>query len=105
MDENPEVSFKVEEIAGGVLVAFALNSNDAGGVSEGVSALLGLIGQQPGMRSPAMATVLGTSPKNIERWLKQLKTQSLIEFKGAPKTGGYHSTQHNATNPKEGNKE
>jgi len=29
------------------------------------------------------------SIKNIERWLKQLKTENKIEFKGAPKTGGY----------------
>jgi ATP-dependent DNA helicase RecG len=60
------------------------------GVSEGVNALLELIGKQPDMRSPAMAAALGTSAKNIERWVKQLKSRGLIEFRGAPKTGGYH---------------
>jgi len=29
--------------------------------------------------------------RTIERWLKQLKDQDLIEFKGATKTGGYYS--------------
>lgn len=60
------------------------------GANEGVSRLLKLIRQQPGMRSPAIAGALGTSVKNIERWLKQLKDSQLIEFRGAPKTGGYY---------------
>ncbi|WP_255378704.1 MULTISPECIES: hypothetical protein [unclassified Acidovorax] len=37
-----------------------------------------------------MAEALQTSPKNIERWLKQLKDMQKIEFRGAPKTGGYY---------------
>jgi ATP-dependent DNA helicase RecG len=28
--------------------------------------------------------------KNIERWIKQLKQENKIEFRGAPKTGGYY---------------
>ena len=53
---------------------------------------MSLISKQPGMRSPAMAEALQTSPKNIERWLKQLKDSQQIEFRGAPKTGGYYCT-------------
>jgi ATP-dependent DNA helicase RecG len=60
------------------------------GVNEGVNRLIKLVNQQPGMRVPAMAGALGTSGKNIERWLKQLKDCQLIEFRGAPKTGGYY---------------
>lgn len=60
------------------------------GVSEGVSSLADLIRKQPGLRAPALAATLQTSPKNIERWLKQLKNSQLIEFRGAPKTGGYY---------------
>ena len=96
LKDYPEVQFDVQEFQGGVMATFILKHpglpekgvNE--GVNEGVSSLLGLIGQQPGMRSPAMATVLGTSPKNIERWLKQLKESGLVEFKGAPKIGGYY---------------
>jgi len=29
------------------------------------------------------------SQRTIERWIKQLKNENKIEFKGAPKTGGY----------------
>ena len=61
------------------------------GVNEGVNSLIRLISEQPGLRAPAIAKQLGTSPKNIERWLKQLKDQDKIEFKGASKTGGYYS--------------
>jgi len=32
---------------------------------------------------------MDTSVKNIERWLKRLKDEKKIEFRGAPKTGGY----------------
>jgi hypothetical protein len=29
--------------------------------------------------------------KTIERWVKLLKQQGAIQFKGIPKKGGYHS--------------
>lgn len=31
---------------------------------------------------------MNTSVKNIERWLKRLKDDGKIEFRGAPKTNG-----------------
>ena len=31
----------------------------------------------------------GKPARTIERWLKQLKDRQHIEFRGAPKTGGY----------------
>jgi ATP-dependent DNA helicase RecG len=61
------------------------------GVKEGINGLLSLIQRQPAMRAPAMAEAMQTSPKNIERWLKQLKQEQKIEFRGAPKTGGYYA--------------
>ena len=63
------------------------------GVNEGVNALVALITQHPGMRVPALAEVLNTSPKNLERWLKQLREAGKIEFIGSPKTGGYYPKQ------------
>ena len=63
------------------------------GVSEGVGRLLLLIQQQPGLRAPMLASTLNTSVKNVERWLQQLKDQQRIEFRGAPKTGGYYSKE------------
>jgi ATP-dependent DNA helicase RecG len=37
-----------------------------------------------------MATAFNLSRRTIERWLKQLKDNQLIEYRGAPKTGGYY---------------
>lgn len=59
------------------------------GVNEGVNVLLDVITSDPGKRVPYYAEKIGTSVKNIERWLKNLKDNNSIEFKGAPKTGGY----------------
>ena len=96
LQDYPEIDFEIKEFAGGVMVTFAQKQPEAQpesppeGVSEGVNALIMLISKQPGMRSPAMAEALQTSPQNIERWLKQLKDNQHIEFRGAPKTGGYY---------------
>ena len=67
------------------------------GASEGVKGLYALIADQPSLRGPALAKLLGTSPKNVERWLKQLKDQGKIEFRGASKTGGYYSISEKNT--------
>ena len=82
-----------------------VNGGVNGGANGGVNGLLSYIQLHPGQRSIEIVDALNTSLRTIERWLKQLKDEGKIEFKGAPKTGGYHSTEHNATNPKEGNKE
>ena len=63
------------------------------GVSEGVKQLLNLIENKPAQRAPFYAKELKTSVKNIERWLKQLKTDGKVEFRGAPRTGGYYSIE------------
>ena len=60
------------------------------GVNEGVKMLLAHIARHPGLRAPALASSLNTAPKNVERWIKALRSDNLIEFVGAPKTGGYH---------------
>ncbi len=61
------------------------------GVNEGVKSLYELIKSKPNNRSTLFVQELNTSVKNIERWLKQLKKEKKIEFRGAPKTGGYWS--------------
>lgn len=101
MADYPEVRFSIEEAQGGVWAVFELTTlagerqegvseGVSKGVSEGVSLLLTHIQKEPGLRAPMLATRMDTSVKNVERWLKQLKNQQLIEFLGAPKTGGYH---------------
>ncbi|MGK0256529.1 MAG: ATP-dependent DNA helicase RecG, partial [Arcobacteraceae bacterium] len=58
------------------------------GVNEGVKSLYELIKLKPKNRSTFFAKELNTSVKNIERWLKQLKSEDKIKFIGSFKTGG-----------------
>ena len=71
-----------------------VNGGVSGGVNGGVNPeldnLLELVQTQPGLRVAELASQTGKPPRTVERWLKQLKDSQLIEFRGAPKTGGYH---------------
>jgi len=58
-------------------------------INEGVNRLLNLIEKFPNRKTPFFAKELDTSVKNIERWIKKLKADDKVEFKGSPKTGGY----------------
>lgn len=69
------------------------NGEDDGvneGVNEGVNALYEIIVRQPGCRANALAKSAGKSVQTVERYLKVLKDLGKIEFRGAPKTGGYY---------------
>ena len=101
LQDYPEIDFEIKEFAGGVMVTFAqrsgvnegVNERVTGGVNEGASnedRLRRCIEQHPGLRTTALAQLLGTSPKNVQRWLKALRDTSQIEFIGAPKNGGYY---------------
>lgn len=72
-----------------------------GGVNGGVkvrngganlSALLHqTIQEHPGKNAPALAGILQKSLRTIQRHLKTLSDQGVIEFRGAAKNGGYYS--------------
>lgn len=59
------------------------------GVNVGVNTILVLIENNPGINALSMRQHFNVSQRTIERWIKQLKKENKIEFKGAPKTGGY----------------
>ena len=63
------------------------------GANVGANHLLNYIQTHPGQRASEIATAYKLTQRTIERWLKQLKEQDLIEFKGATKTGGYYSKE------------
>lgn len=65
----------------------------SGGVSGGIGNLLAHIESHPGQKAAQIAATLGVPLRTAERWLRQLKTNGKIEFRGAPKTGGYHPTR------------
>ncbi|MEW6669283.1 MAG: ATP-binding protein [Thermodesulfobacteriota bacterium] len=59
------------------------------GVNGGINALLEFIRQAPGLRKPQISKAMGISEKTLEHWLRELRDQDKIEFRGSPKTGGY----------------
>ena len=62
------------------------------GVSGGVNELFTLITTvSSGNSSRQLVESLGVSQRTLERWLKQLKEENKIEFRGATKTGGYYA--------------
>jgi predicted HTH transcriptional regulator len=86
--ETVTVTFRLpgkrEEVSGGV------SGGVNGGVNGGVGNLLAHIESHPGQKVAQIAVALGVPLRTAERWLRQLKADGKIEFRGAPKTGGYH---------------
>ena len=60
-----------------------------GGVNTIEQQIIETLGKMPGLNAPAIATALGRSLRTTQRILKKLNEKRIIEFKGAPKNGGY----------------
>jgi len=89
----------------GIFIDFMLNeilqtlkqhqSDDDVGVNVGVSVgvkILEYIKNNPGCRANAIAEAVGTTTRTVERHIRALKERGEVEFRGAPKTGGYFIT-------------
>ena len=74
-------------MGGGVLVTFKQNEE----VNEGVNKLYNCILQRPGLRLPEITDHLQVPAKTLERWIKQLRDENKVVFKGSAKTGGYYA--------------
>ena len=61
-------------------------------VNDGIAKdILQTVMLQPGIRSNGIATYIGKSIPTVSRYLKVLKDAGKIEFRGAPKNGGYYA--------------
>ena len=60
-----------------------------GGVKDLADDLLRIIRQNPGLRVPDLVKLTGSTRRTVERHLKS-RLSTLVEFRGAPKNGGYH---------------
>lgn len=66
--------------------------DENGGVSGGVNleeVLLKAVVEQPGSNAPTLSKIVQKSLRTVQRYLKGLVDKGKIEFRGAPKTGGY----------------
>lgn len=114
LTDYPEIELRIEEISGGLSITFTrtdvpqdstethggVNGGVSGGLNGGVSEdthltilILRLLQEKPGQKAHELAAATGKSQRTVERILRRLKTQDAIEFRGAPKTGGYHVKQ------------
>lgn len=63
---------------------------DFEGVNEIEALVLNLLKYTPGQRANEISVGIGKSISTTERYISSLKLKGLIEFRGAPKTGGYY---------------
>lgn len=85
---DPEL---MESMAGGV------SGGVIGGVNGGVNKMpagkseliASVIREHGGLRANTLASQTGLSIRSVERYLKLLKDAGIIQFRGAPKSGGY----------------
>ena len=66
------------------LIAEAINGKVNGKVNGWISA-------HPGCKRMELVKAIGKSARTVDRALAELTANRLIEFRGAPKTGGYHA--------------
>ena len=67
----------------------ALKLHIAGGVNGGVNPVFEMILANPGIRANVIAGQLNMPLRSLQRELSRLKNAGKIEFRGAPKNGGY----------------
>lgn len=59
-------------------------------VNEVVNQIYLAIKSNPGVRKPQLLKIVTTSRATAERSIAQLRHLNKVEFRGAPKTGGYY---------------
>ncbi|OGX14292.1 MAG: hypothetical protein A2351_05570 [Omnitrophica bacterium RIFOXYB12_FULL_50_7] len=72
-------------------VSEGVNEGVSEGVNEGVNLMIKYIKQNPGKRAPYIAGAVNVPLKTLERWLKKVKSEGKIRYKGSAKTGGYYA--------------
>ena len=95
-DSGIFIDFMLEEILDSLKMHQAKSSADVGvnvGVNVGVK-ILDHICQNPGCRANTIAEALGVTRRTVERHIRNLRNQGKIEFRGAPKNGGYFHISH-----------
>lgn len=86
-DSGPFIDFMLNEI----LRALKQHRGDKlGAVNGAVNQVLCYISELPGCRANAISSALDLPLRTVQRHLEQLKKQDKIEFRGAPRNGGYY---------------
>ena len=93
---NPQPLF--EEKAGAFVITFKKRNENEGineglneGLNKGINKLLFHISTHPGERLTEISNQLKISKKTLERWIRELKEQNKVLFKGSKRNGGYYA--------------
>lgn len=62
-------------------------------LSPSAQRALSIIKENPGCRTPLIASTMGLAEKTIEMHIKNLVDRQLIEFRGVTRYGGYHAIE------------
>ena len=91
IDAAPDALVDETHDKGNGAVSGAVNGvvNDGVKISQTQRRVMEAIGSQPGINARKLANLLGLGTSTVDRSVRMLKDLNLIEFSGAPKTGGY----------------
>jgi ATP-dependent DNA helicase RecG len=91
LEEFPHITYEFKEIANAMQFTFFKNSSETNvGVNVGVNEVYDYIkSNQPTKANQIAKHFPDITQRTIERYIKQLKDEDKIIFKGSPKTGGY----------------
>ncbi|MBL7967557.1 MAG: hypothetical protein JNK09_11195 [Prolixibacteraceae bacterium] len=74
------------------LIREGVNEGANEGVNENVYDIINILITVPGLNAVEIASRTKRGLSTIERYLRLLRKKEIVEFKGAPKTGGYYLT-------------
>lgn len=92
-DSGPFIDFMLERILEALQQQLPENAGGvSGGVSGGVTGdrVLVFIQGHPGLRAKGLSEALAMPQRTLERHLHRLRQEGKIEFRGAPRSGGYY---------------
>lgn len=84
------IDFMLDEILQALRASQEQAEMSGGGVNGGVNAVAFFIEKHRGNRANAIAKALDLPLRSIQRYLSQLKSSGIVEFRGAPRKGGYY---------------
>lgn len=90
-DSGIFIDFMLQELLQALKEHQLLPGGVNGGVNDGVTPeeVSEFIRRNPGLRANAIAAALAIPVRSLERHLKRLREENVIEFRGAPRNGGY----------------
>ena len=84
---------KFEEIQKGFQVTLykkVLAQKLDGGINGGINLLLAFISENQNLSAKTISEHMNEPLRTIQRWIKQLKDEDKIEYRGSKKNGGYY---------------